>query len=200
MAIPVVNVTVTVRDAGNNPVANAPVWARPIIQDQYQGQIVPREPVTGVTDVNGACVLALFPNVLGEITGDFCGNGSKQNGAYQIKVRDPVTGTVIYQTVAQVPNNAVSLTAIAGNFCATPTPALGASASVFADGEVPNGALDGVNRTFLLNFAPNPSGSLEFFLNGQQLNPVDDFTLAGNVITTNNPLQAGDKIRAWYRH
>lgn len=49
-------------------------------------------------------------------------------------------------------------------------------------GEVPSGAINGVNVTFTLSNTPVP-GSVKVFLNGQRLSIGIDYTIIGNIIT-----------------
>lgn len=62
--LPLVNVTAQVNDQQGRPCAGAVVKMRLCSPDKYQGLVVPRE-VIGGTDVNGRCVLRVFPNALG---------------------------------------------------------------------------------------------------------------------------------------
>jgi hypothetical protein len=111
VSVPTKNVTVTVLDPTTNaPVVAAAVTARLTAADVYQGQLVARDTVSGVTDAAGQCVLALFPNVLGQ-----------KGTAYAFKVVHPTTGRTLLRTVAVVPNNDALLTDIAGNVSLQPT-------------------------------------------------------------------------------
>lgn len=200
MALPTVNVTIQALDPTNNaPVIGGAVTARLTVGDTYQGQIVPRDTISGVTDNNGQCILPLFPNSLGEVKGDFCGDGVQRNTSYLFVVKN-AAGKTIYKTVATVPNQAVNLLTIAGNACA-PQPALPTALPGFHDAETPAGVLNGVNKKFTLGFAPNPPQSLILTLNGLTQNPLSglDFLLVGNVITFIAAPQPGDVMLAWYR-
>src|ERR1035438_6264372 len=42
-----------------------------------------------------------------------------------------------------------------------------AAALNFSEGEVPTGAVNGINQSFVLAHTPNPSSSLKFYVNGQ---------------------------------
>lgn len=77
-----------------------------------------------------------------------------------------------------------------------------AQAVYFADSEVPVGAVDGVNRTFDLAFAPSPPTSLILTRNGLVMKRGLDYTLAGKTITfiVQQTPQVGDVILAWYRY
>lgn len=66
----------------------------------------------------------------------------------------------------------------------------------FADGEVPAGVIDGVNRVFTLAHPPNPALSLKDYLNGlvqKPGTPPGDFVLVGLTITYNVAPLAGTK-------
>lgn len=81
----------------------------------------------------------------------------------------------------------------------------GGGAGVFnsyADGEIPAGAVDGVNAAFGLQFAPAPSSSLALYRNGILLKQDLDYTLsgAGIVFTAGVVPQAGDILGAFYRY
>lgn len=73
----------------------------------------------------------------------------------------------------------------------------------FADNETPTGALDGVNTSFALAHAPNPTASLNLILNGQYLTQGSDYTLAGSTITFASAPDAafsGLPFKAFYRY
>ena len=72
----------------------------------------------------------------------------------------------------------------------------------FSDGEVPAGAVNGVNATFTLNFAPSPAASLILFHNGVLMRQGVDYSLSGAGITfflVSVP-QTGDVLFASYRY
>jgi hypothetical protein len=66
-------------------------------------------------------------------------------------------------------------------------------------GEVPTGAIDGVNDTFVLAHTPR-AGTVELFINGvlQDAGAGNDYTVSGTIITTLYLLTPGDKIRVSY--
>jgi hypothetical protein len=73
----------------------------------------------------------------------------------------------------------------------------------YADGEVPGGAMDGLNRDFTLLAIPAPAGSLQLYRNGilQKRGIGGDYEIAGNAITfypASTP-QSGDILQASYR-
>jgi hypothetical protein len=72
----------------------------------------------------------------------------------------------------------------------------GASPLSFTYGEVPGGAIDGVNAVFTLAAAPNPAGSLTLY---QNIALATGYTQAGNTITFTNPPAVGDILMAVYR-
>lgn len=204
MAVPTVEVTIRVRDADGVALLAAAVRAMLNTSDRYQGQIIPRIEVIGVTDAGGECVLDIFPNELGEVTGDYCGDGSDRHTAYKFTVRHPTTGKKLYETTAFVPNQAVNLVDIAGNVCSTLSVAgqvssLGVS---FADDETPAGVVNGVNRVFTLAHAPTPSASLELSVNGLRYKEGVNYELVDDTITfaVGFAPQVGDTMSASYRY
>jgi hypothetical protein len=66
------------------------------------------------------------------------------------------------------------------------------------DKETPEGIIDGVNATFLLNNNPIP-GSEHIYLNGLLQDEADDYTINYNIITFNESPLIGMKIRCSYR-
>jgi len=81
-------------------------------------------------------------------------------------------------------------------------PGSGPSAS-FVDGEIPSGAINGVNLVFTLANAPNPASSLKLYKNGVLLQQNTDYTLSGSTITFASPNIAplsGDLLTAFYRY
>lgn len=72
---------------------------------------------------------------------------------------------------------------------------------MFSDEEVPSGAINGSNTTFTLANAPNPSASLQLFLNGvlQAQGAGEDYTLSGSTITFTVAPSTGDLLLCWYR-
>ncbi|MBV8807618.1 MAG: hypothetical protein JO033_02995 [Acidobacteriaceae bacterium] len=82
--------------------------------------------------------------------------------------------------------------------------AAGTTTSVnFSDSETPSGTINGVNLTFTLAAAPNPTGSLKLFKNGVLLQQGGDYTLSGSTITFKSTAvtpQTGDVLIADYRH
>lgn len=68
----------------------------------------------------------------------------------------------------------------------------------FADDETPSPTGNPV--VFTLLHAPNPVASLELFMNGLELDVVDDFNIDGNQITFMTAPPAGADLRAWYRY
>jgi len=77
----------------------------------------------------------------------------------------------------------------------------GGAGGSFADGEIPTGAVNGVNTVFTLAAAPSPASSLEFFRNGLlQLQGVD-YQISGTTVTffLASVPQSGDLLVASYR-
>ena len=60
---------------------------------------------------------------------------------------------------------------------------LGSVGSNFADNEIPQGNVNGVNQTFLLLTSPMPQNSLHLYANGLRMNLGSDYVLAGNRIS-----------------
>jgi hypothetical protein len=69
---------------------------------------------------------------------------------------------------------------------------------IHIDKEIPEGSIDGVNATFLLNNNPIP-GSEHVYLNGLLQDEVDDYSINYNTILFNEPPLSGMKIRCSYR-
>jgi hypothetical protein len=80
--------------------------------------------------------------------------------------------------------------------------ASGGLSPLFADAEVPSGAIDGANPIFAFLFTPSPVGSLILFRNGVLQNRGVDFTMAANVATflTGSIPQTGDRLVGSYRY
>jgi hypothetical protein len=70
----------------------------------------------------------------------------------------------------------------------------------FADAEVPSGTINGANTAFTLLRAPNPSTSLELFLNGVLQTQGVDYTLSTNTINFTTAPASGGALIAWYRY
>jgi hypothetical protein len=70
----------------------------------------------------------------------------------------------------------------------------------FADGEVPGGTIDGVNKVFTLAHAPNPALSLVLDYSGAIQEQGADYTLSGNTITFITAPVAGSTLVSWYRY
>lgn len=77
----------------------------------------------------------------------------------------------------------------------------GGLAGSFADAEVPSGAVNGSNTTFLLSHEPDPASSLMLFRNGLLMRNGTDYTLNGNTVTffVGSTPQTGDLLLASYR-
>lgn len=71
----------------------------------------------------------------------------------------------------------------------------------FSDGEIPAGAIDGVNSAFTLLHPPNPAASLMLVQARQVLQGGGiDFTLSGANLALISPPAIGDELQAWYRY
>lgn len=102
--------------------------------------------------------------------------------------------------VAIVDDNGVIETA-AGNTsdCVFVDGTSGTCVITFSDGEVPGGAVNGVNSTFTLANVPLGS-SLQLFLNGLYQTAGVDYTLTGSTLQFSGPVpQPGDTLIASYR-
>ena len=79
---------------------------------------------------------------------------------------------------------------------------LGSMGSNFADNETPQGNVNGVNQTFLLQTSPMPPNSLHLYANGLRMNVGSDYVLAGNRISFLGLYLpgSGDTILADYRY
>jgi Flp pilus assembly protein TadG len=51
--------------------------------------------------------------------------------------------------------------------------------------EIPVGTVNGSNTSFTLTYTPNPTNSLNVYVNGQRLSVTTDFTLSGATLTLN---------------
>ena len=70
----------------------------------------------------------------------------------------------------------------------------------FSDSETPAGAIDGVNKVFTWANTPNPTSSLQVFLNGVKQSAGADFALAGAVMTMSAAPPVGSTLNGSYRH
>ena len=71
--------------------------------------------------------------------------------------------------------------------------------SKFIDNEIPSGTINGTNKTFTINKAPNPISSLKVYWNGQLLLAGSDYTLSGTTITMEEAPDSGDNFWIDYR-
>jgi len=70
----------------------------------------------------------------------------------------------------------------------------------FIDNETPTGAVNGINKTFVLSQTPQPSTGLELYNNGLLMTQGVDYTLLGPIISFIIAPSLGDIIRAFYRY
>ncbi len=72
----------------------------------------------------------------------------------------------------------------------------------YADGELPGGAINGVNTAFSLSNAPSPAASLDVYRNGLYMRQGVDYLVSGTVLTffLGSVPQAGDILSASYRY
>lgn len=92
MPLPTVNVTVTILEQDNQPVAGAIITARLTKHEEYQGTIVP-DFQEFRTDALGQATMPLWPNTLG-VTGS----------QYHVQARHPVSGKRLIDAKVTVPN------------------------------------------------------------------------------------------------
>ena len=69
----------------------------------------------------------------------------------------------------------------------------------YADNETPSGTSP-LGTTYTLAHAPNPTGSLELYVNGVLQIQGTDYTLSSATITFTNAPTSDDILRAWYRY
>lgn len=76
------------------------------------------------------------------------------------------------------------------------------STVTFVDGEIPSGAINGINTAFTLANTPVSASALRLYKNGVLLEALLDYTLAGNAITFINGAlpNPGDTLLAYYRY
>ncbi len=67
-------------------------------------------------------------------------------------------------------------------------------------GEIPVGAVDGVNKLFVLGKTPRPALSLQLYDNGVLQYPVLAFSLVNNQITFVTAPMAGHNLISWYTY
>jgi hypothetical protein len=79
---------------------------------------------------------------------------------------------------------------------------IGSVGSNFVDNETPQGNVNGVNQTYLLQNSPNPPNSLHLYANGIRLSVGSDYVLAANRINFLGLYVpgTGDIILADYRY
>ena len=65
--------------------------------------------------------------------------------------------------------------------------------------EIPVGSIDGSNTAFTLTATPNPTNSLEVFLNGACLSLTEDYTLSGDDLVLLIAPPIGSLLKVNYR-
>jgi hypothetical protein len=138
-----------------------------------------------------------LPAALSQINNSIASLTASLNGSGMSIPMTNVTG--LADTLSQI-NNSInnltttvsSLTAIVQNLGSVP---------VFVDFEVPVGAVDGSNATFVLNAVPSPQSSLVLRKNGMVLTAGAEYSLSGNTIvfSQNAVPQSDDQLSATYR-
>ncbi len=121
----------------------------------------------------------------------------------------PIEGVGYAPGLAAVINSSGQLTGASGNLgdCVrvdgTSGPCGGGGVlPQFSDGEIPSGAVNGLNTAFTLAFVPSPTSSAQVYLNGLRMEQGLDYTISGATITflpVSVP-QVGDVILASYRY
>ena len=68
--------------------------------------------------------------------------------------------------------------------------------------EIPSGSNNGINKAFVLAYAPSPTNALMFFINGvKQRQGIDsDYTLTGSLVNLTVDYRSGSNIDATYPH
>jgi hypothetical protein len=74
------------------------------------------------------------------------------------------------------------------------------SGTRFSDAETPAGTIDGNNKSFTLQYVPNPTASLLLFMNKTLQIQGTDYTLSGNSLTMGTAPPGGATFLAWYRY
>lgn len=70
---------------------------------------------------------------------------------------------------------------------------------VFWIEEIPTGAINGSNKTFTLTYAPNPTSSVEFEVNGQTVKETSIYSISGDTLTTVRAYPLGTTLFIRYR-
>jgi len=65
--------------------------------------------------------------------------------------------------------------------------------------EIPVGSINGTNTAFTLTASPNPTNSLEVYLNGACLSVTEDYTLSGDDLTLLIAPPTGSLLKCNYR-
>ena len=68
------------------------------------------------------------------------------------------------------------------------------------ENEVPAGAINGANTAFTITVTPNPSSSVQLFLNGMFMTVGEDYTISGVNITFLSAPLTGSILRAFFRY
>jgi hypothetical protein len=110
--------------------------------------------------------------------------------------------TSLNSMVGGLSTNVTNLTNLVNGLNATVnTLSAAGTNAVFVDGEVPSGAINGVNSAFSLANPPAPASSLSLFRNGVSQTPGGDFTLSGSALSfaAGSLPKTGDTLFAYYR-
>ena len=69
------------------------------------------------------------------------------------------------------------------------------------ENELPAGSINGSNMAFTLTKSPDPSGSLQMFLDGMFMTVGEDYIISGlNITFLLSPPQTGSILRAFFRY
>lgn len=88
-------------------------------------------------------------------------------------------------------------TPLTNQLLSTYTPPFPPSSGTPVYAEVPSGTIDGTNTTFTLAHNPNPTASLQLYLNGGFQKQGSDYILSGNIITF-SAAPLGSALIAYY--
>lgn len=64
--------------------------------------------------------------------------------------------------------------------------------------ETPIGAINGINSSFTLTYAPKPVNSLIVFLNGQKMTVTEDYSISSDTLALNTVPPSGSILNVEY--
>jgi hypothetical protein len=129
-------------------------------------------------------------------TGGTSGSGTSQYATLPIAINQV---TNLSSTLAQINTALTSLNSTVNGL--TSSSASLTSTVAYIDAEVPSGSINGTNTAFQLSQNPNPTGTLEVYLNGLLEARGVDYTLSGQTLTfaAASIPQSGDILQVFYR-